>query len=507
MSLASDLERHMLDLINAERAALGLQPLRLEQRLNVSAELHSDWMLDSDIFSHSGRVLPGGSGASSATDRMRAAGFDFSGSWRSGENLAVQSARGAEGYFDDVRDLHVSLMNSPGHRANILTPEFEVIGIGIELGEFTYSSGTTLLSVMATQNFAATDGVVLLDEGTPPDPEPQPEPEPEPQPDLPLVLRGSRDGDSLTGGSADDTLNGWFGNDTIDGGAGADKLIGGPGSDVIYVDDAGDRVVESRKWAGSDLVISSVDFRMGSAHIEDLRLTGSAVLGAGNGLRNEIRGNAQDNILDGGKNNDTLIGGAGNDTYLVRAPGDLVVETAAGGMADTVKAFRAYALPEHVERLYLQTLRNDAGEGVAGVNGIGNGLDNLIVGNPFDNVIAGREGRDTLRGQAGADTFVFDRAAAPDNVDRIIDFNVNEANEGDLLKMKGAVFGGLAAGLLDADLFVAGTRALEAEDRFLFDRASGRLWFDEDGTGAAGQQLVATFEQNAQVTASDIEIF
>ena len=498
MSIASDLERHMLDLINAERAALGLQALRLEQHLNASAEIHSDWMLDSDIFSHSGRVLPGDSDASSATDRMRAAGFDFSGSWRSGENLAVQSARGAEGYFDDVEDLHVSLMNSPGHRANILRPEYEVIGIGIELGEFTYSSGATLLSVMATQNFAATDGVLLLDGGTPPDPEPQP--------DRPQDLMGSRGGDMLTGGSADDTLNGWYGHDTIDGGAGADKMIGGPGGDLFHVDDLGDLVLESRKWGGTDTVISSVDFRMGRQHIENLFLTGEAVLGAGNGLRNEIRGNDQDNILDGGPNIDTLIGGAGNDTYLVRTPGDTVIEGPGRGGADTVKAFFSYALPAHVERLYLHTVLTKAGDPLT-INGIGNGLDNLIIGNPYDNLIAGREGRDTLRGQAGADTFVFDRAPGRDNVDRIIDFNTNKANEGDLLKMKGAIFGGLAAGLLEADLFVAGTRAQDGNDRFIFDRASGQLWFDGDGAGGDAQRLVATFEQNAQVTASDIEIF
>ena len=67
--------------------------------------------------------------------------------------------------------------------------------------------------------------------------------------------------------------------------------------------------------------------------------------------------------------------------------------------------------------------------------------------------------------------------------------------------------GGLAAGLLEADLFVAGTRAQDGNDRFIFDRASGQLWFDGDGAGGDAQRLVATFEQNAQVTASDIEIF
>ena len=51
------------------------------------------------------------------------------------------------------------------------------------------------------------------------------------------------------------------------------------------------------------------------------------------------------------------------------------------------------------------------------------------------------------------------------------------------------------------------TAAADASDRFIFDQAAGQLWFDEDGTGAAEQVLIMTFEQNATVTAADIEIF
>ncbi|WP_081979638.1 calcium-binding protein [Pseudooceanicola atlanticus] len=319
-------------------------------------------------------------------------------------------------------------------------------------------------------------------------------------------LEGNGARNFLEGMNGDDTLFGSNGNDTLDGGVGADLMNGGPGSDNFYVDNAGDRVAESRSWGGTDTVFASVDFRMGRSHIEDLRLTGNAVLGAGNGLQNEIRGNNGDNVLDGGKNNDTMMGGNGNDTYLVRAPGDEVIEAAGRGI-DAVKAFRAYILADNVENLFLQTLRNDAGQGVTGINGIGNELDNTVVGNPFDNVIIGREGRDTLKGQGGADTFVFDRALGSSNVDRIIDFNVNTPNEGDMLKMKGAVFGGLTAGSLSSAHFRAGTVAQDGNDRFIFDQGTGRLWFDADGSGAGTQQLVATFEQNAVVTATDFEIF
>ncbi|WP_081610621.1 CAP domain-containing protein [Limimaricola hongkongensis] len=154
MSIANTLERQMLDLVNDERTERGLTPLSLERNLNASSEDHSSWMLRNDVFSHTG------ANGSSATERMRDADFDFSGGWASGENLAWQSERGAPGLADDVIDLHESLMNSPGHRANILNPNFEVIGIGIESGDFKGWDG-----VMVTQNFARTGGAVELDTG------------------------------------------------------------------------------------------------------------------------------------------------------------------------------------------------------------------------------------------------------------------------------------------------------------------------------------------------------
>lgn len=152
MSTASDLEWLMLSLINEERNANGLDPLELELRLNDSSEDHSEWMLQTDRFSHTG------SGGSNPGDRMRDSGFEFSGSWTWGENIAIQSERGEPGLADDVEDLHQSLMNSPGHRANILNPNFEVIGIGIEQGDYNGWDG-----VIVTQNFARTGAEVELD--------------------------------------------------------------------------------------------------------------------------------------------------------------------------------------------------------------------------------------------------------------------------------------------------------------------------------------------------------
>ena len=147
MSVASEIEQEMLALINNERAIAGLDPLAFNGRLNDASEVHSQWMLDVDVLSHRG------AGGSSPTERMEDAGYVFEGAWSSGENVAYQSERGEPGLSDDVADLHAGLMNSPGHRANILNPDFTEIGIGIELGDWQ-TSGTVFDAVVVTQNFA-----------------------------------------------------------------------------------------------------------------------------------------------------------------------------------------------------------------------------------------------------------------------------------------------------------------------------------------------------------------
>ncbi len=145
MSKASTVEQYMLELINAERAKVGAQPLAFDGDLNESSENHSNWMIATDTFSHTGM------GGSSPGDRMEAAGYKFSGSWTWGENIALRSTSKPEGLQDEVQQLHTSLMNSPGHRANVLKDSFREIGIGIEVGEYRNFEGA-----FVTQNFART---------------------------------------------------------------------------------------------------------------------------------------------------------------------------------------------------------------------------------------------------------------------------------------------------------------------------------------------------------------
>lgn len=152
MSLANEFEWQMLALINAERANAGLDPLQLEITLNLAAEDHSTWMIATDTFSHTGV------NSSNPGHRIEAAGFDVSQGYLWAENIAARTLAGPSGYADEIAGLHLQLMNSDGHRANILNPNFDFVGIGFEVGEY---QGRTWAFV--TQKFAVTNGSVDLE--------------------------------------------------------------------------------------------------------------------------------------------------------------------------------------------------------------------------------------------------------------------------------------------------------------------------------------------------------
>ena len=145
MSSPDNYEQYMLELVNRERAAAGVQPLAFDGNLNEAAEGHSGWMIATDTFSHTG------ASGSDAGARMTSAGFLFAGSWTWGENVAWVSERSSTGSQDEIELLHTNLMNSPGHKANILNGAFQEVGIGFEVGG--YQSYT---AAFATQNFART---------------------------------------------------------------------------------------------------------------------------------------------------------------------------------------------------------------------------------------------------------------------------------------------------------------------------------------------------------------
>lgn len=106
-------EAQMLALINQERAKNGLPALQVDPRLVETARLKSRDMIAAGYFGHNSPTY------GSPFDMMRVAGVKYR---YAGENLAGAST---------VERAHQALMASPGHRANILSPRFTRVGIGI----------------------------------------------------------------------------------------------------------------------------------------------------------------------------------------------------------------------------------------------------------------------------------------------------------------------------------------------------------------------------------------
>ena len=378
--------------------------------------------------------------------------------------------------------------------------------------------------------------------------------------------RGWSGDDKVSGGSGTDTLIGGAGNDILDGGSSSDTMVGGAGNDRYVVDRASD-LVDERDGSGLDTVASAVSFSLAPSAslrgaVENLVLTGTAAIdGAGNGLDNRISGNVAANALSGGAGSDTLIGGAGNDrldggsgidlmiggkgndTYVIDGDTitiddsiDRVIERPGEGV-DLVLAYTNVRLAANVEKLVLR------GEAVAGW---GNGLANSITGNAEANqlwgeggndringqtghdTISGGTGNDTLSGSAGddrlsggagrdqlaggtgqdrltgnadADSFLFAEALRGGNADHITDFS---RGEGDRILLARDIFTGLGAGQLDTAEFHLGTAASGAGAQIVYDRDSGRLWFDADGAGGAAKALIATLDNHAHLSADDI---
>jgi uncharacterized protein YkwD/uncharacterized membrane protein required for colicin V production len=123
-----DAEAQMLVLLNRARTENGLEPVTLDPTIPEVARGYSTTMFQQGFFAH-----VDGEGHT-PFDRMRAGGVRFG---AAGENLALAPT---------VAIAHEGLMNSPGHRANILNPRFRRVGIGVADGG--------MHGKMFTQNFA-----------------------------------------------------------------------------------------------------------------------------------------------------------------------------------------------------------------------------------------------------------------------------------------------------------------------------------------------------------------
>jgi Ca2+-binding RTX toxin-like protein len=331
-------------------------------------------------------------------------------------------------------------------------------------------------------------------------------------------LDGGGNSDQLFGNSGDDQLYGGAGNDELTGGGGHDHLYGGTGNDRAFFNVSKDGADSVNLGSGSDLVDVS------SATTGQVRLTfTSAEVGDGKALDSGTLANQDgglavrlqaENGSDGLKGQVSrfddegisFVAASSGLTFDVR---DLVSGVARGDQfevvtlgtkgADTLKAALS-------DRAYYF----NAGMGNDRVTG---GSDNdFLVGGAGNDVLRGRggndkfiagSGNDLLSGGAGDDAFIFNAPLnVSTNVDRISDFRSSD----DTFQLDDAVFAGLAVGALDAGAFALSTSAAEADDRIIYDKSTGNLFFDGDGGTRDDLTLFARLTNKASIAVSDFMV-
>ena len=328
--------------------------------LDRTAEGHSEWMLEADVFSHTGAVdsSPGG--------RIEDAGYEFTGAWTWRENLAWIGSTGTLDLNTAIAAHHEDLYRSEGHRLTTFASNTREVGIFQAHGEFTVG-GMDYDSSMVTLNFASSSTDVFVTG----------------------VAYTDLDGDafySIGEGQSDvwilDTIN----EITSANGVSVDGVIakdGGITLATLQVDASGGNVKVDVVTAtdNSQSLMVSADTVLVSG-IPDAVLLGSDNLTlTGNDDDNRLTGNAGENILIGAGCDDVLSGG--------------------GRRADTIGADEANA----------DILQGGAGD------------DHLIEESGTDRLDGGLR-NDLLVGGGGRDTFLFadgDDVIADftDNVDMI----------------------------------------------------------------------------------------
>jgi hypothetical protein len=335
----------------------------------------------------------------------------------------------------------------------------------------------------------------------------------------PDYLPGREGGDIIYGRGGDDEIIGRSGDDVLVGGPGADALAGLFGTDTASYEDAPAGVTaDLRARGGHPGTGDAAGDRYDS--VEHL---------AGSFFDDVLYGDDLANTIQGGSGRDRLFGRGGDDVLEV---GDGAGEQVDGGPGWDVVSYRGVRDGITVD-MKLPSANSGAAagdrwtaiEGVAGGEG-----DDEILGTDAGDMLLGRGGHDNLRGRggndlldggaganelagaAGADRFRISALAGAHST--VVDFRPHEA---DRVELAGAAFrrtDGTAAfpnGPLTqvAGALVSGSppRPSAVSPVLLYDRRTGALSFDPDGTGPAGAARFATFERAPNLGAGNIDIY
>ncbi|WP_230532789.1 calcium-binding protein [Microvirga roseola] len=228
-----------------------------------------------------------------------------------------------------------------------------------------------------------------------------------------------------------------------------------------------------------------------------------------------------DHILQGGSSADILMissrdfalkvdGGAGLD-WVVFTDGSIKFDMRKSGAQNTGFGTHTITSVENVITSTIGTGR-DSIKGNSSKNVIitGQGNDRIDAGGGDDVIFAGT-GKDTVTGGAGKDYFVFDgNLNKRTNVDTITDFK--KKSDKFVLSRSGLDEDGKKVdifmkagtpGVLKKGAFYVGSKAHDKDDRIIYNKKTGVLYYDPDGNGSKAQVEFANLKNKASITVSD----
>ncbi|HEV2565366.1 MAG TPA: hypothetical protein VGU19_09805 [Microvirga sp.] len=220
---------------------------------------------------------------------------------------------------------------------------------------------------------------------------------------------------------------------------------------------------------------------------------------------------------DGTSSTVVPAGGIASFSHIYATPGTktAVVTVSEGGQTRSV-SYSVDLASGQIARNTTTDTQTDGGPDVV----TGTGGTDVLTGDDFGNSLIGGAGNDILNGQAGhdrlvggagkdvltggvgQDVFVFDtRPNARTNVDRIVDFRYRD----DSFQLDNKVFTKLGSGTpskpkkFKSDMFVESKKAQDREDRIVYDKKTGALYYDQDGTGSKAQVKIATLGNKSKL--------
>ncbi|RDI55130.1 glycoside hydrolase family 113 [Microvirga subterranea] len=243
-------------------------------------------------------------------------------------------------------------------------------------------------------------------------------------------------------------------------------------------------------------------------------------------------GTAAVDKLDGGYHNDTLNGAGGNDV-LWGGKGNDVIDGGAGDQdrADFSGRRADYTISKNQDGSFTVLDNRTAGDGrdiVSGVEAfkfsdgvvsssnvadpapdlvlVGTNRADKLVGGGGNDRLSGKLGKDVLTGGVGKDVFVFDtKPNKKTNLDTITDYSVAD----DTIWLDNAVFKKLGKGsaskpgALKKGFFKVADKAKDGNDYLVYNKKTGILYYDADGSGAGKAVEIAKLSKNLKLTAAD----